>query len=284
MSTKLTFRVLEVVLGILLAVAVFATGTAAQSSPVQPSKEQSSASQQHAENIGNPDSKETQSLWVPTDSVGLYTLVLCVFTGVLAAVSIFQGVMLIRSDKTARIAANAADLSARAAIALELPVIKIEPEGLSFGRRKDDAGCPVSYLTLHRISFFNHGRTQAIPTKISWGWTVGKTLPEIPEYKFVKGFDAGTVLNPDTATPTRNILADKPFETGLDQQDIIYKGTVTLWFYCRLEFNDFIDNTHFIGRCWRYEPSGKGTLIPDAEGAYSYRTENNRNAALSQPA
>jgi hypothetical protein len=62
-----------------------------------------------------------QSLWVPTDSVGLYTLVLAAFTGLLFIVSALQGYFLLRADKTARIAANAANLSARATIGVESP-------------------------------------------------------------------------------------------------------------------------------------------------------------------
>jgi hypothetical protein len=68
----------------------------------------------------NENGDNVQSLWVPIDSVGLYTLVLAVFTGLLVGVSGVQGYFLLRADKTARIAANAADLSARAAIAANL--------------------------------------------------------------------------------------------------------------------------------------------------------------------
>jgi hypothetical protein len=63
--------------------------------------------------------RATQSLWVPADSVGLYTLVLAVFTALLAFVSIYQGVLLLRADKTARVAADAAKRSADAAFAAE---------------------------------------------------------------------------------------------------------------------------------------------------------------------
>ncbi len=72
------------------------------------------------------------SLWVPTDPVGLYTLVLAVFTAVLALVSIFQGFILIRSDKTARISAEAAKRSADAAVAAESGRFSIVIEDTNF--------------------------------------------------------------------------------------------------------------------------------------------------------
>src|ERR1700682_435292 len=50
----------------------------------------------------------------PDERIARYTLGLAWFTGVLAAVAIAQAYFLIRADKTARIAANAATEAARA--------------------------------------------------------------------------------------------------------------------------------------------------------------------------
>jgi uncharacterized membrane protein len=129
------FRVHEIFLGVFLAVAVFAMGFlfASSVSPQPQNGKETAASQQQAADKKIENHTETQSLWVPTDSVGLYTLVLAVFTGLLAIVSGVQGVFLLRADKTARIAANAADLSAKAAIAVQLPVIRIVPQQFGFG-------------------------------------------------------------------------------------------------------------------------------------------------------
>lgn len=103
MLVKARFHFPEILFGFLLAVAILAMGATFESSHQQTSKEQSDATHQHAETNGGSDSKETQSLWEPTDAVGLYTLVLCGFTGLLAIVSIFQGALLLRADKTTRI-------------------------------------------------------------------------------------------------------------------------------------------------------------------------------------
>lgn len=73
-----------------------------------PSNYQTDTTNQRTKTEGDYKGAESQSLWIPIDSVGLYTLVLCVFTAILAIVSIFQGAMLIRANKTAKISADAA--------------------------------------------------------------------------------------------------------------------------------------------------------------------------------
>ena len=114
MLLRLKLRFSEVFFGALLAVAIFAIGMVFESSLYPPNPEHGSNAIQQSESTSIPDKEKTQSLWVPTDSVGLYTLVLAVFTGLLVGVSTVQGYFLLRADKTARISAE----TARASIAL----------------------------------------------------------------------------------------------------------------------------------------------------------------------
>src|SRR5258708_14117893 len=105
------FRTPELFLGVLLAVAIFAMGILFASSftlQVKNAARHQAIEHQAANKIGE-NGDNAQSLWVPTDSVGLYTLVLAAFTALLVVVSSAQGYFLLRADKTARIAANAAD-------------------------------------------------------------------------------------------------------------------------------------------------------------------------------
>jgi len=101
-----------------VAVALFAClvigfAVSAWHSPLaQTQTEQQQPTEQYAANKEGEHRNKTQSLWIPTDSVGLYTLALAVFTALLVGVSAFQGFFLLRADKTARIAANAAGRSA----------------------------------------------------------------------------------------------------------------------------------------------------------------------------
>ena len=55
--------------------------------------------------------------WYPTDAIGLYTLLLAVFTAGLTVASVWQGYFLVRADRTARTAADAALKTAQTASA-----------------------------------------------------------------------------------------------------------------------------------------------------------------------
>jgi hypothetical protein len=130
------FRTPEIFLGAFLAVAVFAMGMLFASSglpPMRNSPPQQSADQQDVTKTATEYSSTIESLWIPTDSVGLYTLVLAAFTALLVGVSGWQGYFLLRADNTTRIAANAATKSANAAFAAERArfFIEIESHNLS---------------------------------------------------------------------------------------------------------------------------------------------------------
>ena len=128
MLIKVKFRFSELFFGMLLAGAIFALGAAFWSSRQSPSSEHPSQGEQKADDKNDTNNRKTQSLWVPVDSIGLYTLLLTAFTSILASASIFQGFMLLRADKTTRIAADAALLNAQALIDAErahvYPVVK----------------------------------------------------------------------------------------------------------------------------------------------------------------
>jgi hypothetical protein len=123
------------------------------------------------------------------------------FTGALAIFAFCQVVAMILQYRVMRIqasslrdtveathkAAEAAELSARAAIGIELPVIRaittdliytdklISSEGPYGGIVNDRS--PTKYSAIGYIRFENHGRTPAFPEKISVGWKVAEKLP-----------------------------------------------------------------------------------------------------------
>jgi hypothetical protein len=99
-----------------------------QEPPKIPYAQQSNA----ATNAKSDDNKIAKSwgerlsaIWDRTldDPVAFYTFVLAIFTAVLAIVAFTQIGFLIRSDKTARVAADAAKLSADAIVRVELPLL-----------------------------------------------------------------------------------------------------------------------------------------------------------------
>ena len=111
--------------------------------------------------------------WTTHDPVAFYTFVLAIFTFVLGLVAIFQAAMLIRADKTARLAAEAAMLSSRAAIAIKLPIIRIAPDSLGHGdNRLGETVTEDCYV--HSVTISNLGAMKAFPFEIIYGWTVGR--------------------------------------------------------------------------------------------------------------
>ena len=266
------FRTTELLFGMLLAVAIFAMGMLFSSSLSLPV--QNAAPHQAAQKI-NENSDSAQSLWVPTDSVGLYTLVLAVFTALLFGVSSVQGYFLLRADKTARIAANAADLSARAAVALELPVIRAAPHHFSYGSSMH--GRPnnprIDWCIVTYLNFANGGRTKAFPIEVQCGWTAGDKLPDIPTYTFTKLFPVNSILDPVDEEPTRINVNDFDFKFAPGLYEGVLNRTVSLWFYCSIVYLDFMQTRHEARFCWkRHELFGGGKLLPDATPAYNQKT------------
>jgi hypothetical protein len=249
------FRPPEILLGVLLAVAIFAMGFLFASSRLLPV--------QHAM---LHQTAEPQSLWIPTDSVGLYTLVLAGFTALLVAVSAWQGHFLLRADKTARIAANAADLNARAVIALQLPLIAIQPASLGHGTHSDGQGRTESG-SVHFIEIANRGQTRAFPKEVLYGWTIGNgPLPVEPSYRFLDRFPLNSVIDPN-GTHRQFLTFECVLKPG--QWTDICKGNY-LWFYVDLIYDDFMGETRHQASCWRWAYIGMGVgWRPDEIPAYN---------------
>jgi hypothetical protein len=234
------------------------------------SKSEKTDSEQNTKQKVTEHDTKTGSLWVPTDSVGLYTLVLAVFTGLLVVVSTGQGYFLIRSDKTARITANAADLSARAAIAIELPIITAEPDHFGWGQRRIGNAHAIASFSVDRIIFFNSGRTKAVPLELLLGYSVGNDLPGEPLYNVSRPFSIDSLIETE---PFAKQLRDLDFDIGPNVYSELRVPTTKLWFYCKLVYLDFMQTRHEVGFCWRrIESVGGGRLIRDETPAYNYRT------------
>jgi hypothetical protein len=263
MLIKARFYFPEVLFGILLAVAIFAMGMTVQSSRQPPSKEQSSASQQQTEKKSGDDSKEAQSLWVPTDSVGLYTLVLCVFTGILASVSIFQGVMLLRSDKTARIAAEAAKKSADAVVSAELPILILHFVNLTApGIASISPKVPLPEKFKPIISFENYGRGPAQIVSGCLEWTIAKDASELPlppKYQNIVPYTANAVI-----LQSRRIPVDAPCEIELTSDQVASLNICEqfLWVYGYIAYRDFLDGPHEARFCIKWAPYREGYSGP----------------------
>jgi hypothetical protein len=113
-----------------------------------------------------------------------YTLVLAVFTGVLAAISIWQGMLLRKADETARVSANAAKQSADATLIAERCYVypEVTDDGALHKVARDsriywlngDAPSPIAPVIKFRIK--NYGKTPAILKEVFAAvgiWPVG---------------------------------------------------------------------------------------------------------------
>jgi hypothetical protein len=174
----------------------------------------------------------------------------------------------------ARKSADAADLSARASIALQLPIIQIKPDQFGFGAVvvEGEDGKTKEYAVIGRLIFSNLGPTKAFPIEIRCGWSFG-VLPDTPTYTFTKEFQLGYIFEPDPkVTPAMNINTF-PFMAEPGLHDRIRNEDENLWFYCCLIYADFMQNRHEVAFCWqRVEGFGAGRFSPDPTSAYNRKT------------
>jgi hypothetical protein len=259
------FRVPEIVLGAFLTVAVFAVGVLFSSGhrPINDGPKQHST-EQSAQKIAEHSAK-TESLWVPTDSVGLYTLVLAVFTGLLVGVSGIQGYFLLRADKTARIAANAADLNARASIALALPIIAATtPELLEVDHAIADGepyagspilGLPNKFSMIPTIKFENEGQTPAYPAGLEIEWRIGAKPWEGTPH--VRTYDYSTMAltkGGEAWNPTIHFGIEIPDS----ERSILEQDGNFLWLRVDLTYLDFLKEERNVIYRWRWDNPGPG--------------------------
>jgi hypothetical protein len=118
------FRVPELFLGAFLATAIFSMGILFSSTIFPPHQ----ASEAHSDHL-EEKTKKIVDAESADDRIAKYTLWLAILTGALVVVSTFQGYFLIRSDRTARIAAETARKSTETAqaefIATHRPRIRV---------------------------------------------------------------------------------------------------------------------------------------------------------------
>jgi hypothetical protein len=142
-------------------------------------------------------------------------------------------------------AADTAELNTRAAIAIQLPVLKVMPNALSWG----STGL-IEHCSAHYVVVSNSGNTKAFPVMLEYGYAVGN-LAEVPQYTF------STSYQPHTVAET----GGKPLQTWL-QEDCTLKqndwaaiaqGNLAVWFYCNLVYLDFMQARREAAFCWCWE-------------------------------
>jgi hypothetical protein len=192
-----------------------------------------------------PKDRPTESFWDRTtnDPLDLYTLFLAIFTAALVGVSTFQIYFLNRADKTARTAAEAAKLSADAAIGVELP--KLFVTNIDFQLASLNLTDPVSSLHQISITITNYGRTPAFLHRESAEFFSGPS-PAAPIYPNAIDLEPGTIIEKGQL---RTLIARS--RDNLSQFDVrpFVAGQAMLRVYGAIWFRDFLNKPHVMRFC-----------------------------------
>jgi hypothetical protein len=228
---------------------------------------------------GTPDQNTKEK---SDEALARYTWWLTVFTGVMAFATVGLGIATIglyatgeKQIEVALKAANAADLSARAAIALQLPIIGVQANSLGHGESTSGKE-NIEDCYVHSVIVANLGDTKAFPKEVLFGWTAGETLPDQPRYQFVAKFPQNCILQPNQLGLVQSLSGSLILKEG--QWTKICGGNY-LWFYCAILYEDFMGETRSHGFCWLWGHTGTG-MGWRVEKAAAY---NKKNAALSEP-
>jgi hypothetical protein len=266
------FRTTELFLGVFLTVAIFAMGFLFSSSLPSNNQQTIESSGHQAEkspaHVAGPNS--------PDERIANYTWWLSAFTLALVVVSGVQIFFLTRADNTARIAAIAADRSARAAINIELPILAARVSQFGFGNARENIGGNdevYDYCVAANLNIANGGRTKAFPLQVECGWIFGDQLPSIPSYSFTKQLTLNAILDPEDEEPMSVNISECVFRTGLGFYDAVRDEKSKLWFCCRITYLDFMQERHEAGFCWRrHEGFGGGRFVEERAPAYNRKT------------
>jgi hypothetical protein len=156
-------------------------------------------------------------------------------------------------------AANAAELSARAAIGMELPIIRsvrypwlLALDGPPTSDKDFEKGgsgvqWPVAYSRIVSIRFQNAGRTAAFPFLIELGWTASPELPDLggaePPYVVSAQFSPTAFIGENEGELDAPRIR-KAIELTPTEIEALKTKETLLWLYIALHYRDFLGNPH----------------------------------------
>lgn len=207
----------------------------------------------------------TAELALSTQRLFFATCGLVIATLGLGLAAVFQSRDMRRSTAAAESAANAANLSARAAIGVELPIVRLDRLTLMDvtpgGERPATLGQMLPRRSRIMIQFKNSGRTAAEAITQCLEWRVVDKLPEIPVYDRFFPYAPGVFFPPDDQASGVG-LQNYYINLADDQYNAIAERRAFLWLYGNVLFRDIITgNDHEFRFC------AKWVTFPDAAGA-----------------
>ena len=224
-----------------------------------PAHGQTSSERHHDAEDKNTDEKPNESFWQRTtnDPVAAFTACLTLFTAVLATVSIVQFYYIIRSDRTARITAEAAKRSADSLINLERPWMVASIEEAMLDKFIETA--KENQLTDPEVRITFLTRAGALPSFVDFtqkaSFRITQNLP-VAENSILSPRARNVRPGEDISFP---IGVGLVFNTG--DKERIMSGDFVIWFFGHLEYFDVFGERRMTYFCCDHN-MGMGCVAP----------------------
>jgi hypothetical protein len=172
------------------------------------------------------------------------------------------------SIAVAQTAARAAELSARATVGVELPIVFLQRIDVMADQSSKVLPSLPSIPSAVWVWFKNYGRTPAILDHLFLDWDVTSRLPDEPDYQRLYPLDG--VIEPgetfEFSTKTDIVFDETQIEAAS-------KGGERFWVYGYLSYADFLRTEHRIGFCavWGIIGDGPFHLMQAGTDKYIYQ-------------
>ena len=274
-----TFREMWRILPLAGALALFCTAWWFADRTVHPKPE---GPNQHAQKEAAPkkDGEEYwKALWKRTtdDPIALYTATLTIFTALLATVSAIQFRYVIRADRTAAIAANAAAESADILRQAEQAVIHVvyhEDTVFEFIRSRlthfvdDNNAIPGDIFQIWptlRYSLKNYGQTMGVIRDMRHGMYYGNALPKEPTYQTVMNVLKERALEVGGCTQELECRSQGRYVTR-DARGLGRANPSAFWFFGRVDYSDRFGKTQVHRFLFRYDDKRRRLIYAEHPG------------------
>jgi hypothetical protein len=240
--------------------------------------------QQHQNANADQNNTKHKTKEETEQAIATYTGWLTIFTAVMAIATIVLGGATIglyltgeKQVEAAIKAANAAEISARASVAIHLPIIRMSlRDDLRINIREEDDYAVIT-CSIPGVEIWNIGKSDTFPTRLVAGFRRGKRLSEKPRYHITERFHPNRIIRPNDITPEYETIGACEItiiQRGHgDKRKDIWAGESRLWFYCCLAYKDFMNSDHTAAFCWRWSKGSDGMKwLADEKPEYNQKT------------
>lgn len=183
-------------------------------------------------------------------------------------------------------AAEAAKLSAEAAIRVELPVLIAGLPTMMLLDRPVPTTGPyggmgvarylAEFSTFNYVSLTNRGRSPASLRSLRFGWVCGQELPAKPVFQVALHDLADEVVPPD-GSPVNLELPRFTIQLGQHERRSVEVGYFAIWVFCELTYQDFMTDHRTVRFAWKALKESEGDYVHfrlDGSAPEEYRGEH----------